>query len=105
MIIYNGEKLIINNTLLYFYANWMPQHKRMMKVINNLSEIGYNVIVIDVDSYKEFAKANEIQSVPTFIFYKNRKKVKLIEGLQMSSVINNEVYNYYIKGSNEKTSG
>ena len=98
MIIYDGGKLTINNTLLYFYANWMPQHKRMMKVINNLSEIGYNVIVVDVDSYKEFTRANKINCVPTFMFYKNKKLIKTIEGLQMSSVINNEIYTLYIKG-------
>lgn len=102
MIIYNGIDLPINNTILYFYANWMPQHKRMMKIINNLPELGYNVIVVDTDSFKDFAKANSITCVPTFLFYKNKKKLKTIEGLQMSSVINNEIYNIYLKEPSEK---
>lgn len=102
MIIYNGNELLITNTLLYFYANWMPQHKRMMKVISNLSELGYNVIVVDTDSFKDFTKANGISCVPTFVFYKNKKRVKTIEGLQMSSVINNEIYNIYLKEPREK---
>ena len=75
----------------------MPQHLRMMKVIKNLNEYQYNVLVVDVDSFKDFTKANNITCVPTFIFFKNKKQVDKIEGMQLSSVIHNKIYEIYVK--------
>lgn len=97
MKIYDGSKLSINNTLIYFYANWMPFHHRMMNVIKKLDESECTILVVDVDSFKEFTKANNITNVPTFVFYKNKKEVKKIEGMQLSTVIRSEMYNIYIK--------
>lgn len=97
MKLYDGKKLKIENTIIYFYANWMPQHLRMMNVIKNLDEKDYQVLVVDVDSYKDFTKANNITNVPTFLFFKDKKQVSKIEGMQLSSVIHSEIYKTYSK--------
>ena len=103
MQIYTGkEEIKGKKILLYFYANYMPFHKRMMKVIENLKEEDYTVFIIDIGEFKDMAKGYGVTSIPTFLFIKNKKVQEKIEGLQMSSVINNAVYRIFLKGKNNE---
>ena len=95
MKLFDGTALSLNDTIIYFYANWMPQHKKMMNIIKNLDEYQYEVLVVDVESFKDFTKANNVTCVPTFIFFKDEKQISKIEGMQLSSVIHNQIYKIY----------
>lgn len=61
-----------------FYASWCPHCSRMMPVVEQLKELlKDSVPVYQFDIDKEKAKANEadIQSLPTFIIYRNGVQV------------------------------
>lgn len=64
--------------LVEFYASWCPHCSRMMPVVEQLKELlKDSVPVYQFDIDKEKAKANEadIQSLPTFIIYRNGVQV------------------------------
>lgn len=73
--------------VLYFYASWMPYHKKMLTMIGKMED-KYNQIdyfAVDVDYFKTFLKRFEISTVPTVILLKNNKEAKRIEGVTLTS--------------------
>lgn len=71
----------------YFYASWMPYHKKMLNMINKIEKKYLNVefIGIDVDFFKNLCKRFEIKSIPTIIIFYNGKELKKINGLILTS--------------------
>ena len=60
--------------LVEFFATWCPHCQRMMPVVDQIKELlngSSKVIQLDIDQNQEAASANDVQSVPTFIIYKN----------------------------------
>ncbi len=76
---------------IYFYASWMPFHKRMSLMISRLEEKYKEKDIIfyavDIDSFKPFIKRFGLQSIPTIILNKNFKEFKRVEGIIMSSAL------------------
>lgn len=74
---------------LYFYASWMPFHKKMLNMISNIEEKykdkSINFYAIDTDNYKDICKKYEVTSIPYIIVGKNGKEVKRIDGVVMAS--------------------
>lgn len=65
-------------TLVEFYASWCPHCQRMMPIVEQVKELEEgkaNVIQLDIDKNQEAAKAENVESIPTFIIYKNGKEV------------------------------
>lgn len=81
----------LKDCVLYFYAPWMTYHKKMIKILNSLSEKykDLNFYAIDCDSFKSLAKAHGVEEIPTIIIYDSNKKIKKIVGLIMSSALKN----------------
>jgi thiol-disulfide isomerase/thioredoxin len=73
-------------TALYFYANWMPFHKKMITMIEKV-ETKYMVdfLAIDADIFKNICKRFSVESIPLVIIYKNKYEVSRISGLPMTS--------------------
>ncbi len=70
--------------LVDFYAEWCGPCKMMKPRLLDVAErIGDNakIVEIDVDKEKEIAESCRIQSVPTFIIYKNGKELWRHSGL------------------------
>lgn len=70
------EQIISENPLLLveFYATWCPHCQKMMPVVEQVKELlegTANVVQLDIDKNQEAADANNVQSIPTFIIYKN----------------------------------
>lgn len=64
--------------LVEFFATWCPHCKRMMPVVDEVKELlGDTVPVyqIDIDKETETADSVDINTVPTFIVYRNGKEV------------------------------
>ncbi len=61
-------------TLVEFYASWCPHCHKMMPVVEQIKELladSVDIIQLDIDNNQEAANANKVDSVPTFIIYKN----------------------------------
>ena len=70
--------------LVDFYAEWCGPCKMMKPRLLDVAErIGENakVVEIDVDREKELAERYRIQSVPTFIIFKNGQQLWRHSGL------------------------
>ena len=80
---------VLENSVLYFYAPWMPYHKKMINMLSSLEERYKNIkfYAIDCDSFKSLAKAYEVEEIPTILIYDSNKKRKKIVGLIMSSAL------------------
>ena len=81
--LHNNAKIVS----LYFYASWMPYHKRMVTMISKIEE-KYNhilFIAIDVDHFKGLCKRFNVTSIPEVIITVNNKEVKRINGLVLTS--------------------
>lgn len=64
--------------LVEFYATWCPHCRRMMPVVEQLKElVGKSVPVIrlDIDENEESADEAKVNSVPTFIVYRDGREV------------------------------
>lgn len=74
---------------LYFYAPWMPFHKKMMVMLGKMEEKYKNIefLAIDTDAFKTFCKRFDITSIPTILLMDNGKEKKRITGLVLTSAL------------------
>ena len=72
---------------LYFYAPWMPFHKKMLLMISKIEEKHKDIIFygINVDNFKGLCKRFNIDSVPSVLIIVNGEEIKRINGLVMTS--------------------
>lgn len=82
--------LIIKNVcVIYFYASWMPFHKKMTSMISKIEETyknkNINFYAVDVDFFKNLCKRFNVESIPTIIVFSNDKEVKRAEGVILTS--------------------
>jgi len=108
IFITNEDELKINNglTALYFYADWLPFHKKMKIMIDKVEDIykDINFLAIDIDSFKTSCVRFSIESIPTVLILNNDgKELKRIVGLTMTSAFK-KAFNDVNKGSNDKKS-
>lgn len=82
---------------LYFYASWMPYHKKMLTMIEKI-EAKYKDVdffAIDVDFFKPFIKRFNIESIPTILILNDTKEIKRLNGLILTSVIKSAFADIY----------
>ena len=72
---------------LYFYAQWMPFHKKMLTMISKVEEKHKDVsfFAIDVDHFKGLCKRFNISSIPTVLILNSGMEAKRINGIVMTS--------------------
>lgn len=64
--------------LVEFYATWCPHCQRMMPIVGEVKELlggMAEVYQFDIDKFQEAADEAEVQSVPTFIIYRNGREM------------------------------
>ncbi len=72
---------VINSSktvLVEFYADWCPHCQRMMPIVEQVKELlegKANVYQFEIDRNRELADENGVQSIPTFIVYKDGKEM------------------------------
>lgn len=60
--------------MVEFFATWCPHCQRMMPVVEQVRELvgsRAEIAQLDIDQNQEAAGEADVQSVPTFIVYKN----------------------------------
>lgn len=72
---------------LYFYASWMPFHKKMLIMIDKIEQKYPDIefMAIDVDHLHTQCKRFNITSIPTVVILNNGKELKRLDGLVMTS--------------------
>jgi len=73
--------------VLYFYASWMPYHKKMMIMIDKIEQKYRNITfsAIDVDFFKNSCKRFAVVSVPSTVVFLDGKEIKRITGMVLTS--------------------
>lgn len=73
---------------IYFYATWMPFHKKMAAMIEKIEQ-KYKVVfyAVDVDFFKSICKRYKIESIPTIIINHNNKEKERVNGVILTSVL------------------
>jgi thioredoxin-like negative regulator of GroEL len=72
---------------LYFYASWMPFHKKFLTMISKIEEKYKDIpfYAIDVDQFSSQCKRFSVDSIPTVLILKGGKEIKRISGLVLTS--------------------
>ena len=87
-ITHENELIITSETIaLYFYASWMPYHKKMMIMIDKMEQKHKDIafLAIDTDHFKGLCRRFSIDSIPTVLIMSNGEEAKRINGLVMTS--------------------
>ena len=71
-----------------FFANWCGPCKRVAPLFEKLAETTENVtfLKVDVDESAELVDSFSIHAMPTFVFLKNGKIVKKVEGADIKEL-------------------
>lgn len=75
---YEDIKKSSDVVLVEFYAAWCPHCRRMMPVVEQVSELLEGTAVIrqfDIDQYDEIARNEDVSGVPTFLLYVDGNEV------------------------------
>lgn len=72
----NYNELINSNpvVLVEFYASWCPHCQRMMPIVEQVKQLlgdSAPVYQFDIDENQSLASENGVESIPTFIIYRN----------------------------------
>lgn len=84
-------------TLVEFYASWCPHCHKMMPVVEQIKELladSVDIIQLDIDNNQEAANANKVDSVPTFIIYKNGEELWRHSGEIEGNDLLNKIQSY-----------
>ena len=75
------NKLIENQAVVDFYANWCGPCKMFGPIFEEVSNIiDYNFVKLDVDNYSDIAREYGVMSIPTIILFKDGKEINRFTG-------------------------
>ncbi|MCM1021112.1 MAG: thioredoxin family protein [Muribaculum sp.] len=77
-------------TLVEFFATWCPHCQRMMPIVAEIRDEldgKVNVFQFDIDKNQDLASQNEVESVPTFIIYRDGTEVWRSSGEQTEATL------------------
>ena len=93
-------KHLINSNpvvVVEFYASWCPHCQKMMPVVDQIKQLlGDRAAVhqFDIDENQSLADATGVESIPTFIIYKNGVEVWKQSGEMEGDVLYSKIENY-----------
>ena len=83
--------------LVEFYASWCPHCQRMMPVVEQIKILldgSADVYQFEIDENRELADAQKVESITTFIVYKDGKEMWRRSGEIDADVLLSEVRRY-----------
>ena len=93
----DSKEIIINNSILYFYINDNFIHKKIKSILFQEYNKNYNIYFINIKNFKNYIKIYDLKSVPTFIFFKDKKekyRINNIINLKDFKLIIDDIYNF-----------
>ena len=79
----NPGKLVVVD----FHATWCPPCRAIAPQVHRLAEDNDIVVVkVDVDAAQDVASKEGVQAMPTFMFYKDGRKVDEFRGAQKQAL-------------------
>lgn len=93
------NKIINSNNIVLcdFYASWCAPCKQMLPVIERI-EIDFKTTIlvqkIDIENSSDLAKVNNVNSIPTFLIFKDGKKVWEKKGVTTYTELVEEIKKY-----------
>lgn len=91
---------VINSTptvLVEFYASWCPHCQRMMPIVEQLKQLlngTVDVYQFEIDENQSLAREEEVDSIPTFIIYRNGREVWRQSGEMNGNLLLSKVQQY-----------
>lgn len=81
--------LLANKQVLYFYADWMPQHKKMLSMLSKMEEKykDINFIGINTDHFISIYKRFNIESIPTILIILDGEEKRRVNGVILTSAL------------------
>lgn len=75
--------------VLYFTASWCGPCKKITPVFNELAELNKDIkfFKIDVDKNRELTSSFKVLSMPTFIFFKSKTEINILNGANIDKLI------------------
>lgn len=82
--------------VLYFYASWMPFHKKMVTILDKMEEKFKKLtfLAIDVDYFKDLTYQYEVISIPEIVILDQGEAVKRANGVMLTSAVRSFLASY-----------
>ncbi len=83
--------------MVEFFATWCPHCQRMMPVVEQIKELldgRADVYQFDIDKNQEAADSLNVESLPTFIVYRDGKEVWRQSGEMDGQVLLSKIESY-----------
>lgn len=83
--------------MIEFYATWCPHCQRMMPVVEQIKELldgRTDIYQFDIDKNQEAADSLNVESLPTFIVYRDGKEVWRHSGEMDGQVLLSKIESY-----------
>ena len=86
-----------SEVLVEFYASWCPHCQRMMPIVADIKkklEGRVPVAQFDIDENSELSDSQRVETIPTFIIYKNGKEVWRQSGEMTEEALMEQIEKY-----------
>lgn len=86
-----------STVLVEFYASWCPHCKKMMPIVEQIKELldgQIKLYQLDIDQNQELADKEKIETIPTFIIYKDGTEMWRQSGEMAADVLLANVQKY-----------
>ncbi len=103
MIFLTDENIVICKLqALYFYAPWIPYHKKMLIMIDKVEQKYKNIefLAINTDDFKGLCSRFSVSSIPSVIILNDGAELKRIKGLVMTSAFKSAFADIFNVGDN-----
>lgn len=93
---YTQAKNQTGTVLIEFYASWCPHCQRMMPIVEQVKELLNGQVPVyqyDIDKNQEAANEAGVESIPTFIVYRNGAEMWRHSGEMSGQELLNSVEN------------
>lgn len=84
--------------LVEFYASWCPHCQRMMPIVDDVRALldgSANVYQFDIDENQELANELDVNSIPTFLVFKNGEEMWRTSGEIDGNVLVEKVQSFF----------
>ncbi len=85
--IQDEQELNLNGfTTIKFYTKWCAPCKRLDSILTKMEGEFQNVTIycVDIDKFHKIAQKYKVMSVPTMVFFNDKKEVNRIAGLVLT---------------------